>query len=170
MNRCDIWMAISYQKMIMSYHVFNQTTMHLFNMCHSLSWVFQNTGILVTGQTFSSQLWDIVSNSPLTHLIKLGKGGEHRLVELTCYLRFFFFIKKRRKSYTSLIVRDYISNIQIESFDLIKMPRATCQLQIHSTVVVFYASSDWMTFLCRSRQVTWQSHQEGEKFDPYFIF
>lgn len=54
-----------------------------------------------------------MSNSPLTRLIKLGKGGERRLVELTCYLPFFFLNEKKRNPYTSFIVRDYIGHANI---------------------------------------------------------
>lgn len=113
----------------------------------------------VTGQTFSSQLWDsTMSNSPLTHLIKLGKGGERRLVELTRYLRLFFHNEKKPETHILLLFSEIISDVLIYSFDLIRTPGATCQLQIHWTVVL-HASSDWITFQCRSRQVTWQSCQ-----------
>ena len=132
-------------------------------MCHPLSCVFQNTTNTVTGQRFSSPPWDILINSPLTHLVKLGNTGKRRLVKGYLLPSLLRLLWKKKKTPVLLLFPEIISDMLIESFDLIRTPRASCQLQIQWTAVVFHASSDWRTFICRSRQVTWRNCQERWK-------
>ena len=71
-------------------HMFNQTTMHLSKVALLVLCFSENTCTTrLPVKHFPPKMWDGASDSPLTHLIKLGKGGERGLVRLTCYPFFF---------------------------------------------------------------------------------